>query len=447
MEQILIALKKSFSFLLVLFVSFSLVFGVLAGGVMAQGNSTTQGTGYNDYNDNPNYDYTIDRGSQYTDTTKASDYTVPQTSNSFQQQSLQLNNSQTGSDAYTQYLLKGGPSGTQANTTSGGNTAAPATQISGEAAVGGIASCAASIVAGAVSSVMGSLLATYTSTDSLSRVPTTDHQNVTRAGNSTGFPPSLDSIGYCILNAVLAVLTQATIDWINSGFDGNPAFVSDPEQFFKDLGDIETASFLQDIVKGTTGINICEAFRMQIVTGLAGSRSPNQFANQSRCTLDQIGAAVGNSGVAFDYGQHTSGRSPNSGSLDALFTITQNDQNNIIGATFLAQDELKKRLSVKQNTATLDLTSGRGFLSFKKCEPASTVTTGSGSTTQAKPKCTVTTPGSVIENQLNNRLSSGNNRLVLADKFDQIITALVDQLIKVALNQVLDTGETSGSTQ
>jgi len=321
-----------------------------------------------------------------------------------------------------------------------GNNQEQSLTLSEQGAINGIAGCAASVVGGVVSQVTLGIFQ-RSDIDSQMKVPTTDNQNTARAGGSTGWPPSLDSIGYCIINAVIEMIAQATIDWINSGFDGNPAFVEDPEKFFGDIAETETANFLHELVDKTTGIDICEPFRLEIVTGLSGGQNRNQFARQARCTFDQMGEALKGSGVDFVYEDYISGDADYSGSLDAWWNITQNDQNNQIGAYFLAQKELGERLAVKGNIATLDLTMGSGFLSFKKCSKDSTVQNEDGTSRKVKGICGITTPGSVIEEQLNNRLSSGNNRLILADKFDQVISALVNQLIKTALNEVLTSDE------
>ena len=50
----------------------------------------------------------------------------------------------------------------------------------------------------------------------------------------------------------------------------------------------------------------------------------------------------------------------------------------------------------------------------------------------------------MIEKQLEKRLNLADDRLVLAEKFDQVINALVDAVIKIALNEVFEatgTGE------
>lgn len=327
---------------------------------------------------------------------------------------------------------------TQGSTFLNGNQQQGGQQASGESIVGGVTGCAASVVGSAVSGLISQLAAKYAGSDAYTRVGITSSETVAKAGDSNGYYPSLDSVGYCIINAVLEYITQATVDWINSGFDGNPAFVEDPEKFFGDIAENETANFLQQIVGQATGIDICQPFRLQIVTGLSGgSGGRNSYPQQARCGFDDMKAAIGDSGVDFDYQAYTSGSADYSGSLNAWREVTQNDQNNFYGAYFLAQAELEKRLSVQQNNATLDLTMGKGFLSFKSCTEDSTTTDPDGNTVPVKGTCRVTTPGGVIEDQVNRSLGAGRDRLLLADKFDQIITALVNQLIKTALNEVL----------
>ena len=72
----------------------------------------------------------------------------------------------------------------------------------------------------------------------------------------TGIPkillsaPSLDSIMYCIVNEILTYITQATIKWINSGFNGNPVFVTNPQAFLTRLGDREAANFANELAGG-----------------------------------------------------------------------------------------------------------------------------------------------------------------------------------------------------
>lgn len=257
------------------------------------------------------------------------------------------------------------------------------------------------------------------------KVSTTD-QTVNSTAGEVG-QLGYDAAAYCVINGIIEYIANATIAWINSGFNGNPAFVEDPEKFFTDIGDTVAAGFIQELVATSTGINICQPFRLNLAVNLDSGYSKNNFKSKSQCSLGTI---------ENNFNDFTSGGT-SAGSWGNWLTVTQNNQNNPYGAQLLANKELNERISIKKNTANIDLTAGRGFLSFKECEP-DTVNKDNGQT--VKGPCKTKTPGSVIENTLNTRLNSGTNRLVLADKFDQVVSSLVNALIKIALNEVLSSG-------
>jgi guanylate kinase len=96
-------------------------------------------------------------------------------------------------------------------------------------------------------------------------------------------------------------------------------------------------------------------------------------------------------------------------------------QNNPMGATILAQMELDKRIAQKTNTESKLLDWGRGFLSPR--DPATNK---------------IKSPGSVVEEQINKRLGRTEDRLQMADEFDEIVSALVNQLVKIAVSEFRD---------
>ena len=292
-------------------------------------------------------------------------------------------------------------------------------------------SCAAG---GVVSGLLSNFISSTINPDHYTKLNNVNTSDDRHSGNSQGIIPSADSIAYCVINAMIQYIADATIQWINSGFDGNPAFVKDPKQFFTDLGDQAAAGFIRDVVGGATGINVCQPFRVDIATGLgagSGNSVGNDFGSRSQCTLGDIASNAQNFQV------YTSGNSPQSGNFDTFYNMSQNDQNNPYGVYFMAQQELSRRVALQQNTAHVDMTSGNGFLSIKKCSDDTTETDSSGVTHTVKGACGYTTPGHMIENAANSKLQAGDQRLVLADKFDQVVSTLINQLIKTALSELL----------
>src|SRR4051812_41899594 len=81
---------------------------------------------------------------------------------------------------------------------------------------------------------------------------------------------SLDRLASCAAKELLHQMTVATINWINSGFNGSPAFLTNPEGFFLDAADQFTGSFLSD--NGPLQ-NLCSPWSVDIRLALAFGQS------------------------------------------------------------------------------------------------------------------------------------------------------------------------------
>ncbi len=248
-----------------------------------------------------------------------------------------------------------------------------------------------------------------------------------------------DAIAWCIVNAMIEHIANATIAWANSGFNGNPAFLQNPERFFRDLADYQAGTIIRDIAYGASGgkVNICQPFRVNIAIGLAESYSGSgQNAIDSRyrgmsCSLSDIQQQKFFGGVNVTTGTRRGGPVQNRGvTWSDWLAVSQTDANNPYGAYILANEALYTSVAAKQNELKFEIGLNNGWLNFKKCKNGETDTT----------KCDTVTPGRLIESQLNQTLGLSKQRLVMADKFDQMITAIVNNLIKIALNEVLGEG-------
>ncbi|MEN9605006.1 MAG: hypothetical protein RJB39_691, partial [Candidatus Parcubacteria bacterium] len=92
--------------------------------------------------------------------------------------------------------------------------------------------------------------------------------------------------------------------------------------------------------------------------------------------------------------------------------------------------QLRGTVQAKKDIAGVELGWNKGFLSFRRCDDKTP--------NADKSKCPITTPGTLIQGQLEKTLGIPKDRLVLAQKFDQVIAVIVDQLISTALNKILD---------
>jgi hypothetical protein len=242
---------------------------------------------------------------------------------------------------------------------------------------------------------------------------------------------SWNGIAWCIVNTIISYIADATIQWANNGFNGNPAFIQNPERFFKGIADREAGSFIQELAYDTTGINVCQPFRARIAIGLASAYG-DSYQRRAGCSLEEIRQNIN------DFAQNpisigTTNNSARDRRLDNYWGKLLNssrDSNNMIGSYILANQAMYARIDKANNTATFEIGLNKGWLSTKKCLD------------DKKPEtCNIVTPGSILQSSLEKTLNIPKDRLVLATKFDQVVTVIVNNLIKVALNKVLENRE------
>lgn len=256
----------------------------------------------------------------------------------------------------------------------------------------------------------------------------------------------LDSVAVQTANMIAERVTASTVKWINSGFKGSPAYVQDPENYFRDLGDKIAGDFIMNDPRLKS---LCGPLSAKVRIALTSSYVNER---QWQCTLSE---AYGNiDDFMGDFSR---------GGWDNFFEVTQRQQNNPIGAFLQAESELSQQLSSKSESSKMQLGWGTGFLSKKTCAEYSTPNptdlgtivgdstddngiptdtspgdpdlNGDGSLSDSAyfaPKCLkekIVTPGSVIEDQLNDVLGLGNSRLAVADEINEIVSALLGQML------------------
>lgn len=260
-----------------------------------------------------------------------------------------------------------------------------------------------------------------------------------------------DGIGYIIAKSILRGITAQTVNWINSGFKGSPAFITDPERFFRDQADLQLERILGDQLNG-----LCKPFELKV--RLAIVTTYLQQARPPVCTFDKIKRNFENFGDDLT-----------KGGWKDWFDYTQIDANNPYGAYYQSKDFINIQISSNQQRKREELSWGKGFLSFKKCverggtrdvsiygeydeegnyipptdtsdqqdeesygnQDANTLTLQDDPETCSRSE--IVTPGSVINDQLSKVLGSGINQLELADEINEIADALMNQLFKRAI--------------
>jgi len=234
--------------------------------------------------------------------------------------------------------------------------------------------------------------------------------------NAKQAAPQYKDFGDCIMRtiakAVLQQITSSIVNWINSGFNGKPSFVTNFNQFFNNVGDQAAGEF----IRGTGLSFLCSPFQLQIRIAIAQSYARRGAAS---CTLTGVIKNI-NSFMNGNFSQ---------GGWGGLLQFTTIPTNNPFGAYAYAQIGLQSSINSAQNNARNNLSPG-GFISLQKCDPP------------GSKNCKVTTPGTIIEGTLEKSLNIGQEQLAqigVSGSFDAIVSALLTQLTTKVLYQGLST--------
>ena len=258
----------------------------------------------------------------------------------------------------------------------------------------------------------------------------------------------LNGLVWAAAGAVIQGMTRSLVNWINSGFEGSPAFAQDIDTELRMWTDgivdrfIEVAftEISQEIQQGLSSIegNLNLPFRVEILNDARVSyyrrSSSNYFHERTRPTLGQYSSNP----AAFLQGDF------DQGGWQAWFAVLQRP-NNPYGYSQLVRQEIDARVAAGERERETEILIGDGFLGFRRCSGASgsgstgsgtTGTTASGGTAnlsssnkQSSPGCTISTPGSLARDAAPETFRVAFDRLNLADSINEIVGALVSQLV------------------
>ena len=233
----------------------------------------------------------------------------------------------------------------------------------------------------------------------------------------------LDCIARAIARALLQQIMISTINWINSGFSGSPSFVPNYQNFFQSLADQAAGALIQNSQLSF----LCSPFQLQIRIAIAQTYAG--YSSTPSCTLGAVTKNIQGFLNRFDQGGW------------AAFVSFTTPTNNPFGEFMHVEGMLHAQTTDATKSKSMDLGLGAGFLStqeYQNCQPMSStaqgpvqVPTGKSISPDGKSVCDVTnvTPGIAIGDSLNQALGAGKDELVNAKYFDEIISALVTQLV------------------
>lgn len=158
----------------------------------------------------------------------------------------------------------------------------------------------------------------------------------------------LDCLFWAFKNAIIQEMTGSTVQWVQTGMNGNPAFVQNVSGYLKSVADREAGSYLQKVAPF-----LCSPFRADIQLQLnllykgSSGRGP-----MGSCTITESVENVEDFLSGDFY----------AGGWEGWQSVFSNPQNNPYGAYFEARDALSVKISTSEGVAEKKLSFGNGFL-------------------------------------------------------------------------------------
>lgn len=244
---------------------------------------------------------------------------------------------------------------------------------------------------------------------------------------STGVKKAIDCILYQVVNTIIEDMIKSITVWAQSGFEGNPVFVTNVGQHMLKTADAVVGQLLLEKAP-----LLCSPFKAQIQLALMQSYQQNSGRIASQCSL---------TGAVSNIDDFMNGDF-NAGGWNGWVEMVSNPYNNPYGAYLETDMEIKIRLINAAGEQTKDISLGSGFLSKKVENCYTPVAEGQegppapGKKGDAGVVCDppqTVTPGSYIQEQVAKSTGLQMDRLSFADELNEMITAIMAYLIRDVL--------------
>lgn len=227
---------------------------------------------------------------------------------------------------------------------------------------------------------------------------------------------TLDGIARGIAQSALNQMMADMIEWVNGGFDGSPAFVTNLDEFMLRVRD----DVATNLIYGSELNALCEPIQFQVKATIL-----KQYTEESRgtytphCTLDDVPGVDIEAFLEGDFSK---------GGLAAFFELTVGGNNDPIKAYYNAQAELYQRATAAEENEETELGWSRGFLSKEAC---SFIEDATGF---ARQRCETLTPGSLIGDVLSYYVGElPAQQLLNTDEFNEVFSGLMSGILNQSL--------------
>lgn len=238
-----------------------------------------------------------------------------------------------------------------------------------------------------------------------------------------------DGLAYAVAQAIIHQMVADTVSWINSGFDGNPAYLTNFDSFLTNTEDRVMSSYINN--PNSPLRFVCNSFRSDVKKVLVQNFAQNNTYKPS-CTVESVGKNAKSLIDGLD----------NKWDWNTWDKLTLSQNNNAYGSYFIASRDLNSRINSKISQEKTQLNWGQGFKPFQQCDDVEYNNPdygidGDNRKVIKEKHCENVTPGTVISHSLNKSLGAGQDALIQADEIDELVGALLGQLVESVFNKGL----------
>jgi len=279
----------------------------------------------------------------------------------------------------------------------------------------------------------------------------------------------LDGIAITLAKNQLTAMTKSAMNWVNSGYGGNPFYVQNMKNFTNNLEkrvlENEIDRFLTPERAFPYGTAFSQSAILAYKTGSSLRTDGTSFIDSLTSDLgafvtDNFSTGItGTNGVVQDTRTATQkaidinysySKDFGNGGWDAFLAVTQRDQNNPLGFSMNAAQSIAKQQQQQVTQQQNEISENNGFLSQKICvswkvlnetggtvfDPVQNKIRTTTNPTEAEKNnpygCSeykIITPGSIIRDKTSNYLNSPDRQLELAKTINDSLNALFSVLI------------------
>lgn len=222
----------------------------------------------------------------------------------------------------------------------------------------------------------------------------------------------LDGLSWVAAKGFLGVITNEVVSWVNSGFNGQPAFVQDLQGYLTRQGLNVFNEFYQEIPVANY---IPDPFKFDVQNAFADIYAQARSGNPTQTPAADLTGSLQN------LDKFVAG-SFSDGGWDAWLKVAvQPNTYTPYGNIMAVQQEASERMQAKQANEDQLVSLGDGFMSNKVCR---VLEIGGVD----RERCEVSTPGQVISEALNFQLTVGQESLIASDEVQEMLGSLLQQV-------------------